>query len=146
MTEVLRGVLGLAVLMAIGIALSQNRGAIRPRVVMSALGLQVAIGVLMLIVRPGRMALEASGSAINQVIAYRNNGMEFMFGGLVGPRMHEVSLCGFANFSSIAILAGGFGAVAPELRAPIARYGLRVVAAASLSNLASATIAGALLS
>jgi CNT family concentrative nucleoside transporter len=55
------------------------------------------------------------------------------------------ALCGFANFSSIAILAGGFGAVAPELRAPIARYGLRVVVAASLSNLASATIAGALL-
>ncbi len=55
------------------------------------------------------------------------------------------ALCGFANLSSIAILAGGFGAVAPQLRAPIARYGLRVVAAASLSNLASATIAGALL-
>jgi concentrative nucleoside transporter, CNT family len=56
------------------------------------------------------------------------------------------ALCGFANFSSIAILAGGFGAVAPGLRAQIARYGLRVVAAASLSNLASAAIAGALLS
>jgi CNT family concentrative nucleoside transporter len=55
------------------------------------------------------------------------------------------ALCGFANLSSIAILAGGFGAVNPELRTPIARYGLRVVAAASLSNLASATIAGALL-
>ena len=54
------------------------------------------------------------------------------------------ALCGFANFSSIAILVGGFGAVAPELRAPIARYGLRVVTAASLSNLTSATIAGAL--
>jgi CNT family concentrative nucleoside transporter len=55
------------------------------------------------------------------------------------------ALCGFANFSSIAILAGGFGAVAPGLRAEVARYGLRVVAAASLSNLASATIAGALI-
>jgi CNT family concentrative nucleoside transporter len=55
------------------------------------------------------------------------------------------ALCGFANFSSIAILAGGFGAVSADLRTPIARYGLRVVAAASLSNLASATIAGALL-
>jgi CNT family concentrative nucleoside transporter len=55
------------------------------------------------------------------------------------------ALCGFANFSSIAILAGGFGAVAPGLRAEVARYGLRVVAAGSLSNLASATIAGALL-
>jgi CNT family concentrative nucleoside transporter len=55
------------------------------------------------------------------------------------------ALCGFANFSSIAILAGGFGAVAPNLRSHVARYGLRAVAAASLSNLASATIAGSLL-
>jgi CNT family concentrative nucleoside transporter len=55
------------------------------------------------------------------------------------------ALCGFANLSSIAILAGGFGAVASELRASAARYGLRVVAAASLSNFASATIAGCML-
>jgi CNT family concentrative nucleoside transporter len=55
------------------------------------------------------------------------------------------ALCGFANLSSIAILAGGFGAVAPELRPQVARYGLRVVAAATLSNLASATIAGTFL-
>jgi CNT family concentrative nucleoside transporter len=55
------------------------------------------------------------------------------------------ALCGFANFSSIAIIAGGFGAVAPQLRSEVARYGLRVVAAGTLSNLASATIAGAFL-
>jgi CNT family concentrative nucleoside transporter len=55
------------------------------------------------------------------------------------------ALCGFANFSSIGILAGGFGAVAPALRPQVARYGLRAVAAGSLSNLASAAIAGALL-
>jgi CNT family concentrative nucleoside transporter len=52
------------------------------------------------------------------------------------------ALCGFANFSSIAILAGGFGAIRPELRSDVARYGLRVVAAATMSNLMSATIAG----
>ena len=52
------------------------------------------------------------------------------------------ALCGFANFSSIAILAGGFGAILPSIRAEVARYGLRVVAAATLSNLMSATIAG----
>jgi CNT family concentrative nucleoside transporter len=52
------------------------------------------------------------------------------------------ALCGFANFSSIAILAGGFGAIRPELRSEVARYGLRVVAAATMSNLMSATIAG----
>jgi CNT family concentrative nucleoside transporter len=90
MTEVLRGVLGLAVLILIGIALSENRRAIKLRVVLSALGLQVAIGVLMLFVQRGRLALEAAASAVNQVIGYGNKGMEFMFGGLVGARMHEV--------------------------------------------------------
>lgn len=53
------------------------------------------------------------------------------------------ALCGFANFSSIAILAGGFGSVAtPEVRSMVARYGLRVVAAGTLSNLMSAALAG----
>jgi CNT family concentrative nucleoside transporter len=90
MTDVLRGVLGLIVLVSIGVVLSENRGAIRPRVVLSALALQIAIGVLMLFVRWGRMTLEAGASAVNQVIAYGNKGVDFMFGGLVGARMHEV--------------------------------------------------------
>ena len=90
MTEILRGLLGLAVLVAIGIALSENRGAIKARVVLSALALQVAIGVLMLFVPPGRRALQASASAVDQVIGYGNQGLEFMFGGLVGTRMHDL--------------------------------------------------------
>jgi CNT family concentrative nucleoside transporter len=90
MTDILRGILGLAVLIAIAIALSVNRRGIEPRVVISALALQVAIGALMLFVQRGRTALAASAAAVNQVIAYGNKGMEFMFGGLVGSRMHEV--------------------------------------------------------
>jgi concentrative nucleoside transporter, CNT family len=90
MNDVLRGVLGLIVLVSIGVVLSENRGAIKPRVVLSALALQIAIGVLMLFVRWGRMTLEAGASAVNQVIAYGNKGVDFMFGGLVGARMHEV--------------------------------------------------------
>ena len=56
------------------------------------------------------------------------------------------ALCGFANFTSIAILAGAFSSIAPHLRSDVARFGLRVVAAATLSNLMSATIAGIFLS
>jgi CNT family concentrative nucleoside transporter len=56
------------------------------------------------------------------------------------------ALCGFSNFTSIAILAGSFGSVAPHLRSDVARFGLRVVAASTLSNLMSATIAGIFLS
>lgn len=55
------------------------------------------------------------------------------------------SLCGFANLSSIAILLGGLGSLVPEKKPIIARFGLRAVAAGSLSNLMSAALAGILL-
>src|ERR1700722_16210088 len=90
MSDLPRGVLGLAVLLLIGIALSENRRAIRSRVVLSALALQVAIGALVLFVRWGRIALGGAATAVNHVIAYGNQGMEFLFGALVSTRMHEV--------------------------------------------------------
>ena len=52
------------------------------------------------------------------------------------------ALCGFANFSSIAILIGGLGGMAPNRRGDIARLGIKAVIAGSLANLLSATIAG----
>ncbi|WP_110685363.1 NupC/NupG family nucleoside CNT transporter [Salinicola aestuarinus] len=52
------------------------------------------------------------------------------------------ALCGFANLSSIAILLGGLGTLAPARRPEIARYGLKAVLAGTLSNLMSATLAG----
>ncbi len=55
------------------------------------------------------------------------------------------SLCGFANLSSIAILLGGLGSLVPEKKELIAKFGLKAVAAGSLSNLMSAALAGLLL-
>ncbi|MFP6898289.1 MAG: NupC/NupG family nucleoside CNT transporter [Roseibacillus sp.] len=52
------------------------------------------------------------------------------------------ALCGFANLSSIAILLGGLGGIAPSRRKDIARLGLKAVFAASLANFMSAAIAG----
>jgi len=52
------------------------------------------------------------------------------------------ALCGFANLSSIAILIGGLGSMAPKRRHDIAQLGLKAVVAGTLSNLMSATIAG----
>ncbi|MCH4811823.1 NupC/NupG family nucleoside CNT transporter [Vreelandella neptunia] len=52
------------------------------------------------------------------------------------------ALCGFANLSSIAILLGGLGSIAPTRRKEIARFGVKAVLAGTLSNLMSATIAG----
>ncbi len=53
-----------------------------------------------------------------------------------------VALCGFANFSSIAILLGGLGVLAPSRRPDIARLGLKAVLAGTLSNFMSAALVG----
>jgi CNT family concentrative nucleoside transporter len=55
------------------------------------------------------------------------------------------ALCGFANFSSIAIQIGGIGALAPTRKSELARLGLRAVAAGTMANFMSACIAGMLL-
>ena len=55
------------------------------------------------------------------------------------------SLCGFANISSIAILIGGIGGMAPSRKHDIARLGWEAVLGGTLANLLSATIAGFLL-
>ncbi|AHG76477.1 transporter [Mannheimia varigena USDA-ARS-USMARC-1296] len=52
------------------------------------------------------------------------------------------ALCGFANISSIAVLIGGIGSMAPTRRSDIARLGLKAVIGGTLANLMSATIAG----
>lgn len=55
------------------------------------------------------------------------------------------SLCGFANISSIAILIGGIGGMAPKRKHEVAKLGLKTVVAGTLANLLSATIAGLLI-
>jgi CNT family concentrative nucleoside transporter len=55
------------------------------------------------------------------------------------------ALCGFANLSSIAILLGGIGSMAPNRRHDIARLGMKAMIAATLANLMSAAIAGVFL-
>lgn len=56
------------------------------------------------------------------------------------------ALCGFANFSSIGILLGGIGTMAPGRRGEIAELGLRAVLAGFMANMMSAAIAGFFLS
>jgi concentrative nucleoside transporter, CNT family len=55
------------------------------------------------------------------------------------------ALCGFANFSSIAIQIGGIGGLAPERRGDLARFGLLAVLGGSLATFMTATIAGVML-
>lgn len=107
--------------------------------------------VMYLISVPWEEAVTAGGLfgeklILNEFVAFIHMGE---MAGELSPRTEAIvtfSLCGFANVASIAILLGGLGSLVPEKRDLIARYGLRAVAAASLSNLMSAALAGLLLS
>ncbi|NUU66224.1 NupC/NupG family nucleoside CNT transporter [Enterobacteriaceae bacterium BIT-l23] len=90
---------------------------------------------------------------INEFVAYLNFGEYLKDDATVAAAGLQVlsdhtkaiisfALCGFANLSSIAILIGGLGSMAPTRRHEVAQLGLKAVAAGTLSNLMSATIAG----
>ena len=82
---------------------------------------------------------------LNEFVAYSNLN-EYLADASERTRaIVTFALCGFANLSSIAILLGGLGVLVPEKREIIARFGIRAVAAGSLSNLMSAALAGLLL-
>ena len=82
---------------------------------------------------------------LNEFVAFSH--MNTVLGGMSERTIAIVtfSLCGFANLSSVAILLGGLGSLVPERKELIAKFGLKAVAAGSLSNLMSAALAGLLL-
>lgn len=61
-----------------------------------------------------------------------------------GRLIATYALCGFANFSSIAIQIGGIGGLAPERRHDLAKFGLRAVLGGTIATFMTATIAGVL--
>jgi CNT family concentrative nucleoside transporter len=84
---------------------------------------------------------------LNEFVAFVKLG-EPGVGSSLDPRSFVITtyaLCGFANFSSIAIQIGGIGSLAPSRRGDLARLGLRAMVAGTLANFLTATIAGMLL-
>ena len=85
---------------------------------------------------------------LNEFIAYLNLS-NLIPTGVLSEKAVIIStyaLCGFANFSSIAIQIGGIGGIAPDRRADLAKLGLRAVLGGSLATFMTATIAGVLTS
>ena len=83
---------------------------------------------------------------LNEFVAFAKLG-EPGVGSSLDPRSLVITtfaLCGFANFSSIAIQIGGIGSLAPSRRGDLARLGLRAMFAGTLANFLTATIAGML--
>lgn len=82
---------------------------------------------------------------LNEFVAYISLGEQ---AAALSPRTVAVvtfALCGFANFSSIAIQMAVTGGLAPNQRPMIAKLGIRALVAGSLANLMSAALAGLLI-
>lgn len=79
---------------------------------------------------------------LNEFVAYAAFSEDKAQLGAHAQAVVSFALCGFANFSSIAILLGGIGTLAPSRRAEVAELGLRAVLAGFMANLMSAAIAG----
>jgi CNT family concentrative nucleoside transporter len=83
---------------------------------------------------------------INEFVAYLSLA-DMKAAGILSDKAIIIStyaLCGFANFSSIAIQVGGIGGMAPSRQGDLSRLGMRALTAASLATMLSGTIAGAL--
>ncbi len=83
---------------------------------------------------------------LNEFVAYLNLA-EMKNAGLLSEKAIRIStyaLCGFANFSSIAIQIGGIGGMAPSRQGDLSKLGLRAMIAATLATMMTATIAGAI--
>ena len=87
---ILNSLLGMAVLIAIAVLCSSDRRAINVRTVAGAFLIQVALGALVLYVPLGREILLGISEAVGKVIAYGNEGVGFLLGGLVLDKMFEV--------------------------------------------------------
>lgn len=84
-------------------------------------------------------------TVINEFVAYLGLS-EMKAAGTLSPKALVVStyaLCGFSNFSSIAIQVGGIGGMAPNQQGNLSRLGMRALLAATLACMMTGTIAGA---
>ena len=93
----------------------------------------------------------ASGSfvgqkvVVNEFVAFAGFGPEIDTFSPKTAAITSFALTGFANLSSLGILLGGLGGIAPDRRSEIAQLGLKAILAGTLANLMSATIAGIML-
>jgi concentrative nucleoside transporter, CNT family len=84
---------------------------------------------------------------VNEFVAYLNLA-DFIKAGALNEKSVVIAtyaLCGFANFSSIAIQIGGIGGMAPSQQGNISKLGMRALLAATLATMMTAAIAGALM-
>jgi CNT family concentrative nucleoside transporter len=87
--QILLSLTGMVVILLIAIALSSNRKAIRPRVVLSAFALQAGLAALVLYVPWGNRALRGAAAGVSNLLGYANEGTKFLFGALATDKLGQ---------------------------------------------------------
>jgi len=147
---------GMATLIGVGVVLSKDRRAINLRTVGAAFALLVSVAALVLFLPQGKAMLHTIGAGVQWVINYSYSGISFLFGDLATDKVGFVFalrvlpiIIFFSALMAVLYHIGIMqwvvriiGAIAPGRREDAARLGMRAVAAATLANLMSATLAG----
>jgi CNT family concentrative nucleoside transporter len=92
-------------------------------------------------------SLMGTKMVINEFVAYSDLS-PMIAQGLLSAKsivIASFALCGFANFSSVAIQLGGIGAIAPTRKADLARLGLKAMLCGTMASYISASLAGILM-
>ena len=84
---IINSLIGIAVILAIAVALSSDRKVIRLRVVAAAFALQAGFAALVLYVPAGNAALQAVASGVSALLGYAQAGIDFLFGPLARPEI-----------------------------------------------------------
>jgi concentrative nucleoside transporter, CNT family len=104
----LTGLLGLALIIAIGVALSRNRRAIRWRVVAWGLTLQVLFAIFVLRIPAGRALFHWLGDLITAILGYSYVGSQFVFGELGKPNSSLGGIFAFQLLPAIIFVSALF--------------------------------------
>ncbi|KUR75664.1 NupC/NupG family nucleoside CNT transporter [Novosphingobium sp. FSW06-99] len=85
--HILSSLAGMALILAIAVALSHDRRAIRARIVVPAFALQIGFAALVLRFPPGKYALESAAHGVESLLGYARAGVTFLFGPLAAPEI-----------------------------------------------------------
>jgi CNT family concentrative nucleoside transporter len=94
---------------------------------------------------PAVASLLGMKTVLNEFYAYLQLASDLGSGMVLQPRsiiIASYALCGFANFSSIAIQLGGIGGLAPSRRHDLSRLGMRAMIGGTIAAFMTATVAG----
>ncbi|NLS14642.1 NupC/NupG family nucleoside CNT transporter [Vibrio sp. SM6] len=139
--SIVMSLIGMAVLVAIAVLLSDNRAKIRLRTVIGALLIQIFFGAFVMYVPAGQAMLQGIATGVNHVIAYANEGLSFAFGDLA---KYKVGFIFFINVLCVVIFISALISVLYYLKImqriiAVLGFGLQKLLGISYSESMSAT-------